>query len=136
MGVVSALQYTLLDEAGNPRTEGWFVLDFTANYPQGGQAFDLSPYFRQIEHILTQPISGSELRAVLSGATPASGAFWNSGEAVLIRPVPQDFNTPASSRFQIWANPIALSGFGNREIVSAPATVVSGLRFLARALGY
>ena len=137
MAVTSTLVYTLVDEAGNPRTEGWFTIDFTGNYegPDGGQSFDLSPYFRRIEQILTQPVSGTVLRALLSSATPASGAFWISGARVNVVPRIDDYSTPASTRFQIWAD-VPASGFGTREITSAPASVISGIRFVARVIGY
>lgn len=135
MAVLSATVYTTRDQAGNPRTEAWLTIEFTGNYVQLGQSFDLSPYFKRIDYIQTQPVSGCELRAVLSGAQPASGAFWNSGEQVLIKPVVDDFATPASTRFQIWGTPSALSGFGIREIVSGPAAAISGIRFAARVLG-
>ena len=135
MAVLSATVYTTRDHAGNPRTEAWLTIEFTGNYVQGGQSFDLSPYFKRLDYVHTQPVSGCELRSLLSGAQPASGAFWNSGERVVISPVVDDYATPASARFQIWGTPSALSGFGIREIISGVAAAISVIRFTARALG-
>lgn len=135
MGVLSATVYTTRDQAGTPRTEAWLTLEFTGNYVQGGQAFDLSPYFKRLDYVVAQPVSGCELRSLLSGAQPASGAFWNSGARVDVMPVVDDYANPVSARFQIWGTPSALSGFGIREIVSGVAAAISGIRFTARVLG-
>ena len=49
--------YTMKDEAGNPRTIGWFEVGFTGNYVTGGMSVDLSPYFRHISDIYARPAS-------------------------------------------------------------------------------
>lgn len=61
MGVVlSAYVYTIKDIQGNPRTEGWITVTFRPDYRPGGDFFDLSPYFRFIEHTVAYPMSGTE----------------------------------------------------------------------------
>ena len=134
--ILSATVFTTKDEHGNPHTEGWLTLEFGEAYqgPNGGIAFDLSR-FKRIDYIQTAPISGCVLRAILSSATPASGAFWNSGALVQVIPQVPDYNTPQSTRFQIWAPLNAISGFGVTELTSAPAAAVSGIRFTARVIG-
>lgn len=133
--ILSATIFGTKDIHGNPHTEGWFTLEFGEVYELAGIAFNLGQYFKRIDYIITQPISGSELRALLSGAVPASGGFWNSGAQVLVRPRVQDYGTPASTRFEIWAPLNAISGFGVVALTSAPAAAVSGIRFAARVIG-
>lgn len=140
MAVVSATVYTTRDHAGNPRTEAWLTIEFTGGYVQQGNAFDLSPYFKRLDYIFTSPMSGGVLRALLSGgAAAASGAIWNSGSQVQVIATVDDFATPASARFQIWATVQPTSGQasfpGITEIASGPAAAISGIRFAARALG-
>lgn len=143
MPVLSATVYTLKDQAGNPRTEAWFTLEFTGAYQgdggyAGGQSFDLSPYFKRIDYVQTAPMSGSTLRDVVSGGTRVFG----SGSHVLTVPVVEDFATPTSARFQLWgqgvpflSGPAGASGYGVTQLVSGPAAAISGIRFAARVLG-
>lgn len=147
MPVVSALVRTFLDQVGNRFTEGWITLELTGAYTVGGQAFDLSPYYRRIEHINAELMSGGQLRAPASGAGVYSGVAFQSGSWVQPMPVFEDYGTPASTRFQLLGVPasiIATSGQrqtdavgGYQEIGSgALAAAVSGVRFLAKVLGY
>lgn len=59
MSVISATVYQLLDAAGNPRTEGWFLYEFTGTYNPGGEAVNLSSYMRRVEGMLMNPASGA-----------------------------------------------------------------------------
>lgn len=143
MGVTSTLIFTRVDEAGTPRTEAWLTLDFSGSYAgdggyAGGQAFDLSPYFRRIEHMELQPLSGATLRDVVSGGTRE----FRSGQHVLFVPVVEDYPNPVSARIQLWGHPLpfisgspATSGFGITQLVSGPAAAISGIRCLAKVLG-
>lgn len=145
MAVVSTYLYTVRDEAGNPRTEAWFTLEMTGAYQgdggyAGGQAFDLSPYLRRIEHIQAMPVSGCSLRDIVSG--PGNSIF-RSGERVLPTPVLEDYGTPASARFQLigrptpfLSGPAGASGYGLVQLASGLAAAISGIRFVARVLGY
>lgn len=133
MPLISALTYTILDSAGNPRTESWMTLEFSGAYATGGQSLDLSSRFRRIEHIETFPMSGGELRAPVSAAATFHAA---SGAQVTVTPVVADYGTPASSRFLIGA-PSMLSGVANfLDILSGLAGSISGIRFGARVIGY
>ena len=59
MPIVSAIDvYTVKDEAGNPRTTGWFEVEFRENYVAGGIGVDLSPYFRVIRDVFPRFVSG------------------------------------------------------------------------------
>lgn len=139
MAVLSATVYTTRDHAGNPRTEAWLTLEFTGGYEVLGQSFDLSPYFRRIDYIQPMPVSGGVLRAVVSGGGTTgigSGVFWNSGDPVIVRPVVDDYATPASARFQLLGRVVGLaSGYGDMVLASSPAAAISGIRFAARVLG-
>lgn len=133
MGLVSALTYTVLDQAGNPRTESWMVLEFSGAYATGGQAIDLSSVFRRIEHVETFPLSGGDLRAAVSAAATV---HIMSGAMVTVTPVVADYGAPVSARFLIGAD-IALSGVAAvRDILSGLAAAISGIRFGARVIGY
>jgi hypothetical protein len=141
--VVSAYTYTIVDQMGNPRTEAWLTLEYGESYVVGGVAFDLSPYFRRLEHVVTEWMSGGTLRAPASGYGILSGQAFQSGTHVKAVPVFEDYSTPASARFQLHGviggnNPISGVYFtGIREVGSgALAAAVSGVRFLARAIGY
>ena len=131
MPVVSALIYTQKDEAGNPRTVGYLTLEFTGTLVGGGQAFDLSPYYRSLAHVVPFPMSGGELRAPYSGEVDIVA----SGSKVLAQPVVTDFATPASARFQLLAAS-TVSGRGMQQITSGAAAAISGVRFGAQVLGY
>ena len=139
MAVLSATVYTTRDHAGNPRTEAWLTLEFTGNYEVLGQAFDLSPYFKRLDYIITAPMSGGVLRAVLSGGGTTgigSGVFWNSGASLAVRPVVDDYATPASARFQLLGQVTGLaSGYSDMVLASGPAAAISGIRFAARVIG-
>ena len=139
MAVLSATVYTTRDHAGNPRTEAWLTLEFTGGYEVLGQSFDLSPYFKRLDYIQTMPMSGTVLRALLSGGGTTgigSGVFWNSGESLRVRPVVDDYATPASARFQLLGFVTGpSSGFGEMVLASGPAAAISGIRFAARAIG-
>ena len=76
--------YTVRDEAGNPRTIGWFEVEFTGAYDAGGMSVDLSPYFRHISDIHARPSHGHEN----------------------LIPVPDEasFVTPASVRIRLMGN--------------------------------
>ena len=142
--IVSSTVYITVDQAGNPRTEAWLTCEFGEAYQgdggyAGGISFNLSPYFRRIEYIQTQPVSGSTLRDVVSGGTRE----FRSGQHVVAVPVMTDFGTPASSRFQLWGQSLPFisgspmtSGFGLTQLVSGPTEAISGIRFVARAIGY
>lgn len=148
--IVSALVFTKVDRSGTPRTEGWFTCEFEGAYDgdggyEGGNAFNLSPYFRRLEFVMAQPVSGGSLRDSVSGGT----ALWKSGSQVIVVPVVQDFGTPASARFQIWGQPnypsvdaailsgkTVASGFGITQLASGPTAAISGVRFVAHAIGY
>lgn len=131
--VVSALVYTQKDVAGNPRTEAWLTLEFSGVYATDGQFFDLSPYFRRIEHAAVFPMSGGEARAPISGAATVHVA---SGSKLQMTPVVADYTAPVSARFLIGAQSM-LSGTGHFiDVLSGLAASVSGVRFGARVIGY
>lgn len=67
MGViVSSLLFTKADIAGVMWTEGWFVAEFRdtggassgVGYQGGGELFDLSAYYRNLQHWQALPLSG------------------------------------------------------------------------------
>ena len=130
--IISSTVFTIVDQAGNPRTEAVLVCEYRENYEPGGIAFNLSPYFRRIEHILTSPISGGRLRTFISGAAVTEGVFL-SGDYITALPVTDDYATPASSRVKLIGVNVFSGSNGARELVSG---ATSGVRFLARALGY
>lgn len=131
MPVVSALVFAKKDEAGNPRTEGWLTLEFTGTLVGGGQAFDLSPYYRSLTHVAPYAMSGGELRAPYSGEFDIAA----SGSKVWAQPVVTDYATPASARFQLLVASV-VSGRGVQQITSGAAAAISGVRFGAQVLGY
>lgn len=136
MPVVSSVVYSTRDRAGNPRTEAWLTLEFTGAYQGdgaygGGQSFDLSPYFKRIDYIVTAPMSGSTLRDLVSGASRQ----FLSGNHVQAVPVVEDFATPASARFQLWGHSVASSFLGFAQLASGAAAAISGIRFGARVMG-
>jgi len=113
MAVVSAIDvYTIVDEAGNPRTTGWFDFEFRENYLGGGIAADLSPYFRSITEMMTR---------IASGAT-------------LYNPVPNEttFSTPTSTLIKLMHG--GASGHPMFELASG--TAVSGTRAKLLVIGY
>lgn len=130
-GIVSGQDtvYTIVDRSGNPRVEAWMVLESQGIYPAagGGIAFDLSPHFRRILEVQTSPISGGQLKAAISG-TPV----FASGALLTAMPVRGDFATPASARFMLYGHNM-LSAGGFAELASGNT---SGIRFLARVIGY
>ena len=142
--ILSALTYTLIDQAGNPRTEAWFTCEFGEAYAVGGVGFDLSPYLKRIEHAQTEWISGGNTRAPASGYGVLSGLTVHSGSMVKAVPVFGDYAAGVSSaRFMLHGSYTQdfISGIANlsklEEIGSgALAAAISGVRFLARVLGY
>lgn len=140
--IVSALTFTKVDQAGNPRVEAWLTMQFGEAYADGGVAFNLSPYFRAIEHIQTSWMSGAAARAPISGASVLSGGAIASGSKLQAHPVFQDYTTPLSTRFTLQGVMVGVSGFGAIGVgvqdVGSGALVaaVSGVRFLAHVLGY
>lgn len=139
--VLSALVYTLLDQAGNPRTEAWLTLQYGEEYANGGVSFDLSPYFRRIDHIATFPMSGGTTRSEILPAVATQSVA--SGTRVTPIPRFEDYGTPVSARFElaalhrgltsgIWSGAVSVE----RPLVSGPAAAISGIRFGARAIGY
>lgn len=64
--VVSSLLFTKADIAGVLWTEGWFVAEFRdtggatsgLGYQGGGELFDLTAYYRRLEHWQALPLSG------------------------------------------------------------------------------
>ena len=131
MPVVSATIYRVCDDSGNPRTVGWITMEYTGTLVGGGQAFDLSPYYRLIEQVSPYPMSGGELRAPYSGEVDIVA----SGSKVFAQPVATDYATPASARFQLLAMS-TVSGRGVQQITSGAAAAISGVRFGAQVLGY
>lgn len=58
--IISARIHTLKDEAGNPLTLGWLLVEFRdAGYLPGGEVLDLSTRFRRVEEVLLNPASGA-----------------------------------------------------------------------------
>jgi len=138
--IVSALVYTLIDQGGNPRQEAWFTCQFGEAYQPGGIAFDLSPYLKRIEHVSTEWMSGGALRAPISGVGIFSGAAFQSGGQVKALPVFEDYDTPASARFMLQSVLVhalvsGTTGLGGLQEIGS-GLAASGVRFLARALGY
>jgi len=57
--IVSSLVYTVVDQGGSPRTEGWFLFDHSQlTYMQGGTGVDLSGSFAHVEQVSTSIASG------------------------------------------------------------------------------
>lgn len=131
MPIISALVYTVVDHMGTPRTVGWLTLEFTGTLVGGGQAFDLSPYYRSLDRVVPYPMSGGELRAPYSGEVDIMA----SGSKVFAQPVITDYATPASARIQLYGVS-TVSGRGMQQITSGAAAAISGVRFGAQVLGY
>ena len=89
--------YTVKDEAGNPRTIGWFEVEFTGTYVAGGMSVNLSPYFRHISDIHARPSYG----------------HYN------LIPVPNEasFGTPTSALIRLMGNPSVTSGTTTSSLV-------------------
>ena len=108
MSVVTKIDtYVVKDEAGNPRTIGWFEYEFQEDYATGGVHANLSPFFRQISDVYARPASGALSHLV---------------------PVPNEatFGTPASVGIKLLS--------GGVEI--AAGTPVSGTRARLQVLGF
>ena len=155
MSVLSGIDvYTLIDQAGNPRTQGWFDFEFQENYVTGGVYADLSPHFSVVRDVRLQFASGAlhytpEVNLSTLG-TPASvliQLFWvgsgvitvNSGMAISVLSgaamLSGLWTTNAASGF-LQAN---VSGFthGAKALTEvANATAVSGSRARLLVMGY
>lgn len=59
MAVISAEVFELKDQAGNPRSFGWFLYEFRGTYVPGGIAVDLSSYMRRVAGMVANPASGT-----------------------------------------------------------------------------
>ena len=103
--IISAQVYTLVDQAGNPHTEAWLIWEFRdTTYSAGGENIDLTPYFRRVEQIVANPVSG----------------------ALNYVPKPNDSDIPGvagSSRIQLWAPTVSGAGV---SIASGTQGFVSG----------
>ena len=134
MAILSALTFTVLDQAGNPRTESWMTLEFSGGYFAGGQFQDLSSVFRKIEHIAVFPVSGGVTRAPISGSAAIQ---LGSGQPVIITPVVTDYSAPVSARFMLGGYQNLSGDMGAvMDVLSGLAASVSGIRFGARVIGY
>lgn len=113
--VVSSLTFVKVSTGGTPVTEGYFLIEYrAAGYRPGGEFVDLSPYFRNIQMAITQPVSG----ALMHVARP-NGADFPSG------------TTPVSARFELhyMASSIVtinMSGIGIR-VASGTLLTTSGI---------
>jgi len=87
MAIISADVFSIRDISGNVRTEAWILFEFDdAEYNTGGEIIDLSPYFRRVEHVLANPLSGAfdYVPRINAGDFPAGGANLGSGRLELL----------------------------------------------------
>ena len=148
MPIVSAIDvYTVKDEAGNPRTTGWFEVEFRENYVAGGIGVNLSPYFRVIRDVFPRFVSGAlhyfpevDPSAMDPASTRIQLTWIGSGL------VASGFCTIASGQpliSGVWYTPL-LSGNVHLGHVAPPrafneiddGTPVSGVRTRLLALGF
>lgn len=83
--IISSYVYTLRDQGGNARTEGWFLWEFRDIYSAGGIVADLSSYFRFIEKIQTTPASGVLQEITAPSETDLPDAGGNSARILVLR---------------------------------------------------
>lgn len=117
--------YSFKDINGNPRTEAWVVGEFLSSYVSGGVAFDFGKYFRRITEIQMSFISGAPFGV--------SGQI--SGQIPLVLPRRDTYDTPMSARIELAGTLVSGSAPQLPSSVASGASV-SGIRFLARILGY
>mgnify|MGYP001582526345 CR=1 FL=1 len=118
MPVISAILHTTLDVAGNPRQEGWFLVEFAnASYQPGGEVLSLANYFRRVETMQ---------------AEMASGAIYS-----LVKPNEADYpGNPASGRLELWRLNSGGSGVASNYLQAVSGLAVSGVRARLHVLGY
>ena len=126
LGIISSLVYTTVDQAGNPRTEGWFLVEYQElTYATGGGGLDLSGTYTFIDTVHTESASGAftflpRANDVDLPASTQSGA--NSVTSLRL----QEFIGAASGTVG------AASGF--TEL--ANGTAISGTRMRLHVVGY
>ena len=155
--VVSGIVFTRSDNAGNPWTEGYFLIEFRdARYTPGGEAMDLSAYMRRVEFMHAQPISGAltyEPRPMATDFPGNAGSgrltlhYVDSGIVTLhvsglpIQILSGSIVSLASGMSNAGSGRIGLVGSGafNAGIVTTEilsGTAVSGVRAYIHTLGY
>jgi len=150
--VISALVYTLIDQGGNPRKEGWFLWEFREDYSGGGITIDVGNYFRHVEQMLVNPASGAidylpkandaSLPGVVQSGSPrielwtvVSGVINTSGQNITVLSGQTQI---ASGYTDIWSGRLTQQSYaparGFDELASGIA--VSGVRARVFALGH
>lgn len=123
--------YTFQDQAGNPHTEAFVVGEFLSSYMSGGVAVNFSRWFRGINEITFHPVSG----AVIARSGIASGE-----DNLRFSPRREDYATPASCRVKVLTQKDisgwAMTTFAEWNTNAHSGLPISGVRFLARVLGY
>ena len=128
MAVISSIVFTKEDIAGNMWTEGYFLYDFASSgYPADGENMDLSNFFRRIEFVQAETVSGALDYLVRANAAdfPGDGG---SGRLIISEVVIASGHRIVTSG----VTPL-MSGLVS-EIASGVA--VSGMRAYVHALGY
>lgn len=112
MAIVSTIDsFTVIDQAGTPRTTGWFDVEFRESYIADGIGVDLSPHFRVIRAITGWAVSG----------------------VYRVKPEPNlaTLTTPVSTRIKLLevasGNVSIQSGYGFVHIGSGQSQPLSGL---------